>query len=629
MKSIASFIIALLISYSVSAQNSQNFLNELAAKVETYATTQPNELCYLQTNDNRYAAGDRVWFTAFVYDNFSKTFSVDSKLLIVKLLGRDGSEICGGKFEIENAVACGSVTIAKNTPLGEYLLVAYPSNVATDCVDKVFYKTITVEGKRADELQKVVGSVAAPQVKSYSAHVSARLSGERVIFSVSAPEALVGKEVYFVAISRGEIVAVNPITLQNSLSFAVPSSEIPLAPLYLALLTQDFEIISQGVALRNRSLLPTELSVDKLSIPTRAELKAQIDVNSSIEFKTLFIGAIKEDKSQQSLGEYMTNVAYNDFDWNNITKVDTHRTAQHAASIGGIVTKDGNPAPDVTVNILNKSNRDFTAVVTDKDGRFYVPIDNATSDDFNIALEQRSDAKRFKIALDKDFSIDVKKYVLKNFYGIDNKDIKDNSVFEVPLDKIPDNFYYASYTNMIQLLRSIRSFDIDGNIIVFPGTRNSVNSQTGALIVLDGAILGTNINVLDNILPANVEKINISTSLVDIQKYTGFNNVGVIEITSLKKGIEPLKEKSDKIGKNLGVVSSLEIYPAVDYSTKGSATRRDERATLVWNATVDVINNKTSCSIWSSDVVGNYVVLAEGVTPNGEIVSAKANFTVE
>ena len=72
------------------------------------------------------------------------------------------------------------------------------------------------------------------------------------------------------------------------------------------------------------------------------------------------------------------------------------------------------------------------------------------------------------------------------------------------------------------------------NKIIFGGP-TSVNAQGGALIVIDGSKLGDDVSVLNNISPKDVQDIKILTSLSDIQKYTGFNPVGVIEIT-LKKG---------------------------------------------------------------------------------------------
>jgi hypothetical protein len=77
-----------------------------------------------------------------------------------------------------------------------------------------------------------------------------------------------------------------------------------------------------------------------------------------------------------------------------------------------------------------------------------------------------------------------------------------------------------------------KPFRLDGNQIVFYGCNNSINFQSGALIVIDGQKMGTDISVLNALSPFDVRSINISTNPIDIQRYTGLNSVGLIEINT-------------------------------------------------------------------------------------------------
>ncbi len=87
-----------------------------------------------------------------------------------------------------------------------------------------------------------------------------------------------------------------------------------------------------------------------------------------------------------------------------------------------------------------------------------------------------------------------------------------------------------SSTDLLQVIQSIRSFQLLNGQIIFPGMINSIKSQMGATIVVDGQILGNSASILDNFNPLDIEEINIFTDPVNIQKYTSFASGGVIEI---------------------------------------------------------------------------------------------------
>lgn len=95
--------------------------------------------------------------------------------------------------------------------------------------------------------------------------------------------------------------------------------------------------------------------------------------------------------------------------------------------------------------------------------------------------------------------------------------------------------YLRSGSSIMEVIKMIKPFQlVDGDKIVFPGGNNSLMAQDGAMIVLDGQKLGTSASSLSTISPYDVESISISTSPVDISRYTGLNSVGLIEIRTLR-----------------------------------------------------------------------------------------------
>lgn len=612
------------------AQESNKFADELANRIELFSSKQSTELCAVQTSSDKYASGDKIWFTAFIYNNFTKEFNIKSKTITLRLVDIEGRDIVQGRFGIAGAMSSGSLELPRNMSAGQYILAAYPSAISTQALSKLYYKTITIEARRENEKQKTVATPQPQTPQTHKAYISARNSQGRTIVSISAPEEMSGRKVYVVGISSGVVDFITPIELKTAMSLALPPQNTHFTPLYLAIVDDKFELIASGIALRNRSLIPTQLTLSNSEIATKQHLAITATMEPGSAVNSLFASATPHSEQSQTLGQYMDKVAYSDFSWGAILAKDTSKTTHQGLSIGGVVTNDGEPAPDISVNLVHKITRARAVALTDKEGKFYFPLGSTeASEDFDIALSQDTDTRKYKITLDSDFSIDVKRYILEHYYGVDASKLKDNSAFQVPLARVPDNFYYSTYSNMIQLLLNIRPFNISNGKIIFPGTKNSINAQNGALIVLDGSMLGTDIGLLTNISPATVDKVTISTNLIDIQKYTGFNSVGVIEITSLKQNIEPPTAPKNEISKHLDAIAVSDRMEEVSYDKGSKTNRKDERTTLLWNPTLKVTDNEAHDSLWSSDVVGDYAVTVEGITEQGQIVSVRKDFTVK
>ena len=88
----------------------------------------------------------------------------------------------------------------------------------------------------------------------------------------------------------------------------------------------------------------------------------------------------------------------------------------------------------------------------------------------------------------------------------------------------------ANGMSVLEVIKTIKPFTMSGGKILFQGVNSFINQQ-GALIIIDGQQAGDNAAVLSSIAPTEVESINISTNPSDIQKHTGLNVVGIIEIT--------------------------------------------------------------------------------------------------
>ena len=107
-----------------------------------------------------------------------------------------------------------------------------------------------------------------------------------------------------------------------------------------------------------------------------------------------------------------------------------------------------------------------------------------------------------------------------------------DKLYEKKVKKVPP--YKTMLQNgipVLEVIQTIKPYSLQGSNIVFVGSANSFNAQGGALIVVDGVNRGTDASVINGLNPYDVDRINVSTNPQDIQRYTGLNSVGIIEIT--------------------------------------------------------------------------------------------------
>lgn len=89
----------------------------------------------------------------------------------------------------------------------------------------------------------------------------------------------------------------------------------------------------------------------------------------------------------------------------------------------------------------------------------------------------------------------------------------------------------VSHNDVFSMIQQIKPFRLTDGRIIFTSVAPDTNGrQDGALIVVDGIMLGQDPRVIENMNPSDIDRINVSTEFVDIQRYTGFNTTGVIEI---------------------------------------------------------------------------------------------------
>jgi hypothetical protein len=95
---------------------------------------------------------------------------------------------------------------------------------------------------------------------------------------------------------------------------------------------------------------------------------------------------------------------------------------------------------------------------------------------------------------------------------------------------------YSSDLNIFDIIRQIKPYQLTGGKIMFANNgTNSFSYQEGALIAIDGTKMGTDTGILNSIPVTEIDRVNVYTNPSDVQRFTGMNNAGIVEIIT-KKG---------------------------------------------------------------------------------------------
>jgi hypothetical protein len=214
---------------------------------------------------------------------------------------------------------------------------------------------------------------------------------------------------------------------------------------------------------------------------------------------------------------------------------------------GTVLDKKGKPVAGASVVAVHPNYSNTWKTESDHNGNFL--LEGLTkSSELKVKAFDKSGKKSFDTKLFHSFDESLEElirnqsFTVKNIYRADEtaryfehnrESLKDlQAEIRSQQNKRSENIerMLQSGTSILEVIKMMKPFHIQNNQIVFYGSENSLNFQSGALIVIDGQKMGTDISSFNIVTPSDVKSIQVSTNPMDIQKYTGLNSVGVIEI---------------------------------------------------------------------------------------------------
>ncbi|TSD67050.1 TonB-dependent receptor [Inquilinus sp. KBS0705] len=118
-------------------------------KLEAYSAGHPAEKAYLHFDKPYYAAGDTIYFKAYVTLGALHELSAASGILYVDLINPDNSIVNPLKLQISNGVASGDFALPASAVAGNYRIRAYTNYMRNAGEEYFFDKTIPIGSKAA------------------------------------------------------------------------------------------------------------------------------------------------------------------------------------------------------------------------------------------------------------------------------------------------------------------------------------------------------------------------------------------------------------------------------------------------------------------------------------------------
>jgi hypothetical protein len=190
---------------------------------------------------------------------------------------------------------------------------------------------------------------------------------------------------------------------------------------------------------------------------------------------------------------------------------------------------------------------------------------------------------------------------------------------------------YDTYHDVLEIIFKTKPYQmIDGKIVFASSGPNTLLNQQGAAIAIDGVYRGTDPSVLTTILVSDVDHVNISTNPVDIQRYTGLNSIGIIEVFTKSGDIS--KRTSQPENTVLTENRLATGFKGPDYGDRTTRVKpkTDLRKTLHWDPSVQTDKSgKANVSFYNGDITGEVVITVEGKTNTGLPGSNNISYTIK
>ena len=507
-----------------------------------------NNLVYLQTDRNYYLPGESIMFKAFIINDSNNKSNPVNDTLHVFLLDQEGINVASGTFPVNNSLIDGVIVLPDFLTEGNYILIASTHSKNDISPEKMFSSIVGIRESFEPELITDLSL-------SDSLYEPGSLLTAQIRFSTKGNKPVAVSYTYQLVGVSGEIL--NGKAKTNNDGIATLKLQLPKFDD-----KESIKLLVNPSYKGNRSitgiLIPTHFNYKAGQAPDWKNMPVKEFKHLNIKLNTLKLQDRQNEKVQ----------------------LDINVTDDQGKPIMANLSVSASNLPGDQYSLMNENIVDYTIRKSNP------PADNLDQD-FR---------KYYTHYLLQVTQTPGKQFIFQEKNNVKKLHKKDESANQKKQEG------YSNDRNIFDILMSIKPYHIENGKITFGiRTMNSLNNQDGALIIVDGIKMGTDATILNNIPVPDIARITASTNVMDIQRYSAMNNVGIIEITMKKNSEFGKKTESESIAKS----NTLFWGPEIMTDKSG-------------NASISFLNNRQSDEI---------LITVVGMAGNGLSGSSSIHYT--
>jgi hypothetical protein len=516
-----------------------------------------------------------------------------------------------------------------------------------------------------------------PEKHGFIIHLG-EVTSDSIKFSIASPDEDL-HHTYWVAVMNRHMVWSDNINFSKDAHIGIPIKGIGSGILQVSVFDQHHELAAERlINIPDRSeQLDVKSDRPAYHIRQRVNLLVScperlnhLDLAISVSLKNLSsfshnerFNAVNQDQCSQTSFSNGGNELATDLDllttnyrsvyWNEVLAISDaiKPYKRHDGLSGRIFDKKENPSQHAKIRVTHIPNYRSYETQSDENGAFQIGFGSDIIDYKYLNIDAYDAMGKINLfpAVDQSY-VDELKSVLTNKSGSkEQQRISDIIAYGEPdlvyvLRYGPGKFrkstpesgkkydpnQYANYSDVLEIVQAIKPYAVVNDKIFFDRPEkyppeNVLNSK-GAIIVVNGTIRGSNVAVLKSMTPSDITNIRISTSPLDVQKYTMLNFFGVIEITTIQ-GMYRYRQPTFQFGTD--ILNTEKEFFTPDYSSEISNSV-DNRKTLYWNSSLPADPGiPLMITFFASDVKGIYQCHLVGMDEAGNKVEGECTFRVE
>ncbi|QHL88069.1 TonB-dependent receptor plug domain-containing protein [Nibribacter ruber] len=154
-------------------------LEKILAQLTSFTKNYPQEKAYLHLDKPYYAAGEDLWFKAYLVNGADNTPSLMSKVLYVELLNEQDSIYSRAVVPVENGVGKGDFALQDTIPEGKYRLRAYTSWMQNFDEDYFYHQDLQIWNPRTSDVATTASFQFIPQTSGDSVVATVTVKDQR------------------------------------------------------------------------------------------------------------------------------------------------------------------------------------------------------------------------------------------------------------------------------------------------------------------------------------------------------------------------------------------------------------------------------------------------------------------